>query len=1036
MIMKNKNTITDKFETNSSFTSGTRLRNLVLVTFIFLCFFALLSSASAANFNNSSTNDEIQAFLNNTTTNDNEVVFDAGDYNTVTGLNVGRSVNISSNGQVNIKGPNAGTLFNITAPNVKIVNLNMSGYNTAINSNTSNLSVIGCNISTINISINLSGNSLTGVLLENNTITSSVSTTTYGVVYVNATDGSIVSIMVKGNNILGNGTSDSVGVRFNATNCNNTLIFENNNITGTSRGLFLDAYNNSNNTITINNNNITVTSSVGVYLDAYTNCNSNITITNNNITGASRGVYLDVSTSNSNITITNNNITGTNGFYLYASNGNSNITITNNNITGASSFGIAMYVHTNSNNTITITNNNITGTSATGLDMSVHTSNNNITITNNNITGTTGVFLSAVNGNSNITITNNNITGTPNEGFYLRTHTSNTISFTDNIIMGGSYGMYVDCNNADFNGLSVVNNTINATNSNGIGIGFVNLNSVDLRDIFVSGNNIFAGTLGTGGIGINFAAGLNSVDNVTVNYNRVLADTGLSIPTMTSGIDANLNWWGVNDITGKIVGITTSNHYILNITNSSNLDDVHFGDKLRFYLLVLNTTLDNTGVENLPDFVINGTFDGVAYNSSRNESFSHVFTVLSVGNQTLNLAASLDDQNDNVPITFDAAKGSSNSTIVISPNPVSFGENVTISGVLANYTGISFVNVTVDGKLFTNVAVDGSGYWELNYTTNHTGTDLEVIVSFADNENYMGFSNVTNFNVTKANVTININLPNNATYGGNSTINGNITSNGNLINGTYNMTVIIDDVVYNVTVIDGVWSLIIPNTSAGIANVDIFFPGNSNYNDAAIAANYTVASKNLGTKITIISTRNGNKITYKITLKDSEGNILANQTLILAIAGKTVTVKTNSQGIAQYTYTATKAGKYYANATYKGLNTENIIYGSSSAKSNTISITKTSIKIYLIKVSAKTVKYHGKRYRVYYKTYYIKNYGILTGSKLFQKSLKGFTLSKISKTSNIKTNYNKTKKILKTTVKNLAYAKIAKIKIKFYKRIA
>ncbi|KZX17727.1 hypothetical protein MBCUT_01020 [Methanobrevibacter cuticularis] len=145
---------------------------------------------------------------------------------------------------------------------------------------------------------------------------------------------------------------------------------------------------------------------------------------------------------------------------------------------------------------------------------------------------------------------------------------------------------------------------------------------------------------------------------------------------------------------------------------------------------------------------------------------------------------------------------------------------------------------------------------------------------------------------------------------------------------------------------------------------------------------------------------------------------------------------TNGQGIAQYTYTATKAGKYYANAAYNGLKTENIIYGSSSAKSNSISITKTSIKIYLIKVSAKTVKYHGKRYRVYYKTYYIKNYGILTGSKLFKKSLKGFTLSKISKTSNIKTNYNKTKKILKTSVKNLAYTKIAKIKIKFYKRIA
>ncbi|KZX16745.1 bacterial Ig-like domain protein [Methanobrevibacter cuticularis] len=1120
MIMKNKNTITNKFETNNYFPSGTRLKNVVLVTFLFLCFFALLSGASAANFNSSSTNQEVQDFLSDTSAGDNEVVFEEGDYNQFTGLTVSRSVNISSIGQVNIVGT-TGTLFTITSPNVKIVKLNISGYTTAINSNTGNLSVIGCNMSTASSSVSLSGNSLTDVLLENNTIISSV-TGTSGAVNVGATAGSVVNITIKGNNITGNSSSQGVGVRFSVSSCNNTLISENNNITiGSGRGFYL-TLTNSNNTITISNNNITgvgnsavalsaatsnntiiinnnnITSAVsyvvtlsaatsnnnitisnnnitststgansaGVNLDvatsnntitinnnnitatstgassqsvrlAATNSDNTITISNNNITAASQGSYLNVETSNNTMTINNNTITGASGYgvALFAeANSNNNITINNNNITGKSSYGISLTA-TNSNNNITITNNNITGTSGAsgyGVALSVTTSNNNITIADNNITGKTsyGVQLSAATSNNTIIVNNNNITGASGYGVLLIAYTSNnTISFIDNIIRGTNYGMYVNCNNnPSFSGLSVVNNTLNASNSNGIGIGFVNLNPSDLSDILVSGNNIFAGT--TLGTGINFDTGLNSVNNVTINYNRVLSGTGLNIPSMASGIDASLNWWGINNITGKIVGINTSNHYILNITNSSSLNDVHVGDNVSFSLLVLNDTLNNTGVGNLPDFVINGNFSGVAYNSSRNSNFTYLCPVSSLGIQTVN--ASLDGQYVN--ITFYAIKNSTNSTIVISPNPAQIGENVTVSGVLANHTGIDFVNVTVDGTLF-NVTVDGSGYWELNYTTNRSGT-LDIVVSFSGNDNYTSFSNGSIFNVTKANVTININLPNNATYGGNSTINGNITSNGNLINGTYNIEVVIGDVVYNVTVIDGVWSLIIPNTSAGIANVDIFFSGNSNYNDAAIAANYTVAAKNLGTKITITSTRNGNKITYKITLKDSEGNILGNQTISLAIAGKNVNVRTNSQGIAQYTYTATKAGKYYANATYNGLNTENIIYGSSSAKSNSISITKTSIKIYLIKVSAKTVKYHGKRYRVYYKTYYLKNYGILTGSKLFQKSLKGFTLSKISKTSNIKTNYNKTKKILKTTVKNLAHAKIAKIKIKFYKRIA
>ncbi|KZX14964.1 bacterial Ig-like domain protein [Methanobrevibacter cuticularis] len=373
------------------------------------------------------------------------------------------------------------------------------------------------------------------------------------------------------------------------------------------------------------------------------------------------------------------------------------------------------------------------------------------------------------------------------------------------------------------------------------------------------------------------------------------------------------------------------------------------------------------------------------------------------------------------------------------PTDAVYGENSTIAGNITDVNGNLIngtynITVTINGVEYNVTVIDG--LWSLTIQNNLGGSNT-ITVIYPGTSNYENSLINDSFNVARANSTININLPSNATYGGNSTINGNITDvNGNLINGTYNITVTINGVDYDVTVIDGIWSLTIPNTNVGIANVDIFFPGNNNYNNATITTNYTVNPKNLGTKITITSTRNGNKITYKITLKDNQGNILTNQTVTLAIAGKSVSLRTNSQGIAQYTYTATKAGKYYANAAYNGLNTENIIYGSSSAKSNTISITKTNIKVYHVAKSAKTVKYHGKRYRVYYKTYYIKNYGILTGSKLFKKSFKGFTLSKISKTNNIKTNYNKTKKILKISVKNLAHAKIAKIKIKFYKRIA
>ncbi|KZX16697.1 bacterial Ig-like domain protein [Methanobrevibacter cuticularis] len=751
---------------------------------------------------------------------------------------------------MNIQGTNTGTLFTVTSPNVKIVNLNISRYNFAINLNSGNLSVIGCNMSTIDRSIHLSGASLTGVLLENNTIISSVNSINYGAVYVNATARSVVNITVKGNNIRGNGTSNSNSVRFNVSSCNNTLFFDNNNITGT----------------------------YGVYLYAETS-NNTITITNNNITGSSAyGVELRAYTSNNTITFTNNNITGPYAVVLYAYTNNNTITITNNNITGTSYSGVYMYAYT-SNNTITFTNNNITGTSSYGVALSAYTSNNTITFTNNNITGPSGVYLYAYTSNNNI-------------------------NFTDNNIGGASYGMYVNCNNRGFSGLSVVNNTINATNSGGIGIGFVNLNPTDLSDILVSGNNIFAGT--TTGTGISFVTGLASVTNVTINYNRVLANTGLSIPATTAGsVDANLNWWGINNITGKINGINTSNHYILNITNSSSLDNLNIGDKVNFSLLVLNTTLTNDGVGNLPDFVINGTFNGIAYNSSRADNFTYIFNISSLGNQTVH--ASLDDQYVNRTFAVIAAiKNSTNSTIVISLNPAQIGENITVSGQLANYTGISSVNVTVDGTIFTNIAVDVSGYWELNYTTNRTGTDLEIIVSFAGDANYDAFSNSTTFTVNKnsTNSTIVIS-PNPAQIGENITISGQLAN----YTGVTQVNVTVDGTIFtNVSVNNGYWELNYTTNRTGTdLEIIVSFAGDANYDAFSNSTTFTVAKNS--TNSTVVVSHNPAQIGENITISGQLANYTGISSVNVTVDGTIFTnIVVDVSGYWELNYTTNRTG--------------------------------------------------------------------------------------------------------------------------------
>ncbi|KZX17009.1 hypothetical protein MBCUT_04120 [Methanobrevibacter cuticularis] len=1112
MFSKINNLIENGFlsiEPNIHLFNRARLRNVVLLTFLFLCFFAVLSGVSGVNFNSSSTNAEIQAFLDNASAGDNEVTFEEGNYSLSSGLTVGRSVNISSTGQVNMVGTNTGTLFTITAPNVQITKLNISRYNTAINSNRGNLSIIACNINTTNISVHLSGNSLTDVLMENNTIISSVSTTTYGAVYVTATAGSVVNIAVKGNNITVNGTSNSMGVRFTVTNCNNTLFFDNNNITGTlNYGVYLYAPTNSNNTITItnSNSNSNITGTYGVYIYAETS-NNNITITNNNITGTSYGVYLRAATSNNNITITNNNITGTSGqgVYLYTPiNSNNTITITSNNITGTADYGVYLYARTNSNNTITITNSNITGKSGYGVYLDVYTSNNNITITNNNITGTSGqgvylyaltnsnntititnnnitgaygvyldastsnnnititnnnitgtsrgvqllaptnsnntititnnnitgtsgqgVYLGAyinsnnnititnnnitatygyslvlyaftnsnnnititnnnitgtsygvamdafTNINNNITITNNNITGTSGYGVLLRAETSNnTISVNDNNIRGASYGMSFNCNNLSFSGLSVVNNTINATNATGIGIGVVNLNSTVLRDILVFGNNIFAGT--TGGIGISFATGLASVNNVTINYNRVLAAIGLSIPNTVSGVDANLNWWGNNTpnlptwinnyYIVSIVSLNGEDYYILSLNGSSpvnstivvNSSIVQIGENvlisgqfdfelvgtdaslLPYFGMVISNSSGNTTydariprkVSNIYDMIIvdNQTLtnsiglifdiiiDGNKQNNINLSDTNAIWSTEYTSNRTGNITAEINSTGNSIfqqfrnTTTFTVDKASTNSTIVVSPNPAQIGENITVSGVLANYTGVTGVNVTVDGTLFTNVAVDGFGYWELNYTTNHTGI-FDVVVSFAGNGNYDAFSNSTFFAVNKNSTNSTINIPSNVKMGKTITIDGVLVDeNGNPIaNAPINVTV--DGKVYTLTTdSNGRWSLTYKPTHTGNVNIMVDYAGNDKYFRYTNTTTFNVIKGKVIVDVDVVKNSDGSADVI-VTVTDEDGDPIHDYKVSVDLDGKNIgNIVTNVLGVGKIHIPSNKLG--------------------------------------------------------------------------------------------------------------------------------
>ncbi len=575
-----------------------------------------------------------------------------------------------------------GTLFNITSVNVRIINLTIIGFDTGIQSNSGGLTIVDNNITTNGISINISSD---GADLK-------------GIKIENNTIDSLVDYWDYGAVYIY--APDYSGAIIDVSLLGNTIIAN----------------------APINSHCVNIRA-VG--------CDSNITFTGNKITQGNgitgSGVALYVySSNNTNITFVNNNITGTNvAVALDASSSNNvNITFVNNNITGAYDAGVSMSASGVNNTNITFVNNNIT---AISVGVSLYTYGNNktnITFVNNNITVTLGVSCGVVlfaysNNNTNITFDNNNI-------------------------IGESYGVYVFSYEGSRSCLNFLNNVINSTGGDGFYF-FSNYGSVptDVSDFIIRGNTIFA----PNGAGLNFTGlYVGSLVNVTVEYNRILALVGVNITDFNDDSSFDYNWWGVNDISGLIFGIDTNNHYILNITNLTSLDDVKFGDTLGFMFLVLNTTLTNDGVEYLPYFVVNGTYNGQEFVVDNTSNFTGELTIFTIGVQVID--ATLDNQD--VDFEFYANKANTNSSIIV--YNVTFGDNVTIYGQLVNYTGISFINVTVDGVNYT-VPVNATGGWNLTYSTNRTG-DIPVIVSFAGNGNYNAFTNSTLFGVAKRNIIV------------------------------------------------------------------------------------------------------------------------------------------------------------------------------------------------------------------------------------------------------------------------------------------
>ncbi|OQD57947.1 hypothetical protein MBBAR_37c00010, partial [Methanobrevibacter arboriphilus JCM 13429 = DSM 1125] len=265
--------------------------------------------------------------------------------------------------------------------------------------------------------------------------------------------------------------------------------------------------------------------------------------------------------------------------------------------------------------------------------------------------------------------------------------------------------------------------------------------------------------------------------------------------------------------------------------------------------------------------------------------------------------------------SFEVLRNSTNSTIIVNPNPVSIGENVTISGQLDNFTGITGVNVTIDGNTQT-LGVNSTGGWNFNYTTNKTG-NITVIVSFTGNENFTAFSNSTSFEVLRnsTNSTIIVN-PNPVSIGNNVTISGQL-DNFTGINGV-NVTIDGNTQTLGVNSTGG-WSLNYTTNRTGNINVNVNYAGNDNYTIFTNTSSFTVSLNDTNSSIVVNpdSVNIGNNVTISGQLVGYVGN--GSDILTVSVDGNLYNnVTINSTGGWTLNYTTNRTGTITVNVTYAG----------------------------------------------------------------------------------------------------------------------
>lgn len=430
---------------------------------------------------------------------------------------------------------------------------------------------------------------------------------------------------------------------------------------------------------------------------------------------------------------------------------------------------------------------------------------------------------------------------------------------------------------------------------------------------------------------------------VDANGNPITADIAYNINNGAQNIVSVVNGTFTIEIEGQYVTLGNNTVNVWFNTDGTLNNYVGSEDSVNFTTIKANPTVivDADSVTSGDDVVIEGTITGVnneKVNGQVNITVNgKTYTVTATDGEFTQTIAGLDNGVYDVEVAFlgnekyNAANATttfsiSEADLTVDVDDVIYGDNLVISGTLIDIFDKPLngeVIITVNGEEYTANVTNG----KYNITVSGVPAgEYEVEVYFPGDEEYLETTATTPVVVEKqsSNVTINVD---DIELSEDATITGNVTgADGEALEGT--VTITVNEKEYNVTLVDGAFTLTVANLTMGTYDVEVVFNGNDNYNVSEETAEFDVTK--IATDIEldmddIIFV--GENATITGTLTDSFGNALNNTTVTITIGGDNHKVNVTDGEFSLVLENLT-IGDYYISVKYDG--TENLTSSSAS----------------------------------------------------------------------------------------------------------